>query len=188
MQDLKDYFSYSAAEEIMPDITFSKSGDSLCRFALILDSCETISKQEISEIEGRTQLSPLFLDISRDSKHTEIRSYARSLGAPVIHPDSKEELFCALNGCCFSISEDIKGAVFSFLCDTPSYVNAGDARCRKFLGESARWDISSEIIIPYTKNRTANIRRPLVYKSDFSLAKNKFRTEISAEFKRVFID
>ena len=184
MQNLKEYFSHSMAEEIVPDLSFQKISDSW--FALILDSCETISQREIEEIKERTGLLPLFLDISQDSAREQIHSRARGLCAPVIRPRSKTEFGMALQKCNFSISEDIFGAFFSFLSDTPSYVNAGDEKCRKLIGESAKWNISSEIFVPYTKNRTAIIRRPVVYNSDFSLVKNKFRAEIDAKFKSIF--
>lgn len=186
MKDLEKLFSYSIANEIMPDLSSDARRDKASHFALILDFGETISKAEIEEIKKRTCLNPLFIDAFEGEERRSISSsYARRLRAPTVKPKSISELVATLTNTSFSVCENLNGAFFSFLANTPSYLNAGNEECRRFLGEICKYDIASEIVMPYTKNRTAVIRRPTVCEKDFYIAKNKFRAEISAKFKEI---
>ena len=185
MRNFEKIFSFSIADEIAPDILNAKDKKNASKFALILSNGETISATEIKNVQYRTGLIPLFF-LARTNEFTVSRSYARSLGASVIRPRTNIEFARAMKECEFAISEELSGAVFSLLSHTPTYINAGNAECRRFISEVVKWNVASEIIIPYTKNRTAIIRRPNVSDSDFYYAINKFRAYIDAKFHNIF--
>ena len=186
MQKLKLAFSYSVAKEIMPELSFSKNNSRHTKFALILSTGESISISEIEDIKKRTSLTPVFFDVFLGFHSELLRSYARSLGATIVKVQTKKDFADALKECSFTVTEEITGALFSFLSHTPAYIDAGNYECRNFIGETTKWNISSEIIMPYTKNRTAIIHRPTASDEDFSLAIKKFRADIDAKFQSVF--
>ena len=180
MRDLEKMFSYSLSEEIMPYVKEAKTSSSRNSFALIFNKGDTISAPDIIEIANRTSLSPLLFDVFGSCEKETLRSYSRSVGAPIIKTDSRLDLTIRLAECAFSVSEGVDGALISIASRTPSYINAGDAECRRILGEVGKMNIHSGILIPYTKNRTAKIRRPHISDSDFIDALFEFYTQISS--------
>ena len=183
MRKLKNAFSYSIAEEITPDLSGFKNQTPATKFALILNSGETLSISDISDIRERTELSPLFLDVRGFTKSELVRSYARSLGASIVKADTSKSFAFAIRECGFAISEEAEGAFLSFLSHTPAYINAGDPKCRALIGRISNLDFSPEMIIPYTKNRASCIKLPIVSKEAFPLAIQKIRADIDADFK-----
>ncbi len=184
MKKIENSFSYSVAEEIMPDLSYFKSQTRSTKFALILNTGETLSISDISDIAKRTELSPLLFDVGEFANSELLRSYARSLGAAVVKVQTDKKFAFAIRECGFSVSEDAEGAFLSFLSHTPTYINAGDSRCRALIGRISKLNFSPEVIIPYTKNRASVIERPQVTHEDFSIAIQKIRADVGTDFKR----
>ena len=178
MLNLKTAFSYSIAAEIMPDISYFKKKAIPTKFALILKTGESLSIPEIYDIKTRTGLSPLFLDIFENSNSELLRSYARSLGASVVKAKNQSKFASGIKECSFSISEDFAGALLSFLSHTPTYAYAGCTENRILIGQMCKLDMPPGAIMPYTKNRTAIISRPISEYEDFSAAIKKIRANI----------
>lgn len=186
MINLKNAFSYSIAEEIMPDLSHFKSKADFTKFAIILKTGESISIPDIHDIKARTGLSPLLLDFPEGPNSELLRSYARSLGASVAKVRTQNKFAFTLRECRFSISEDVTGALFSFLSHTPVYVDAGCSEIRSLIGQISKFDISEGVIIPYTKNRTSIITCPISKSEDFHGAIKKIRANIGADFQNLF--
>ena len=159
MRRVKRLFSDNVSCEITPELSQIRRRRRQECFALFLCTGETLSVQDIINIQNRTGLSPLFFALARNEKLDVSRSYARSLCAQVFRPQTKYDAIRAMKACNFSISEELLGVVLSFLSHTPAYVNAGCAECRKFIGEISCLDYQDFILIPYTKNKTAHISR-----------------------------
>ena len=186
VKNLKNVFSYSIAEEIMPDLAHLGRKDSPDKFALILKTGASLSIPDICDIKTRTGLSPLFFEISQASNTELSRAYARRLGAPITKAFTRCNFATTLKECSFSISEDVTGFFLSFLSHTPTYVDAGCSEIRSLIGEMIKFDIPHGIIIPYTKNRTKIIDRTISSHADFCDAIKKIRADIGADFKKLF--
>lgn len=187
MRKLKNAFSYSIAEEIMPDLSTLYGKTNPDKFALFLKTGESLSIPEIQDIKIRTGLSPLFFEISENSSAELSRSYARGLGAPIVRVITQCKLAFALKECSFTVSEDVTGALLSFLSHTPTYVDAGCAEIRSFIGDISKYDIPADAIIPYTKNRTEIITGPITKYGFFQDAIEKIRADIGADFASLFL-
>ena len=167
----------------MPDLSRFKSRTPEAKFALILNTGETLSISDVLDIKERTELSPLFFDVRGFSKSDLLRSYARGLGASIARIETSGNFAFAIRECAFAVCEEAEGAFLSFLSHTPTSINAGDPRCRALIGKMIKLNLSSEMLIPYTKNRTTFIGLPKVAEEDFSLAIQKIRADIGADLK-----
>ena len=186
MHRIEELFLYSLACEIFPDLSQNKAEQIKNNFAIILKDGKSINAFDVTDIQNRTDLLPRFIAPPRSAELKISRSYARRLGVEVVIPRGKKELKYAMKNCLFTVSEGIDGALISFLSDTPVYINAGCKECRTLLGKIAKFEIANGLFIPYTKNRTAKILRPVFSDSDFIYAKNKFRAYIDAEIYSIF--
>ncbi len=187
MKELKNAFSCSLAEELMPDLSCLAPRAEPTKFALFLSTGESVSIYDVEEIKKKTGLTPLFFNLYENSNHKLLRSYARSLNACVVKAESRNKFALKMSDCAFSVSENASGAFLSLLSHTPVYVDAGSSECRSLVANISRFDFSSEIIIPYTKNRTSVIIPKNVKHDDFLYAVKKIRADICADFQKLFM-
>lgn len=155
-------------------------------FAVFLKKGEHISADGINRIAERNRISPIFFAISRDVSADVSRAYARILDTVVAFPKSYGEFSRVIEGCAFSICENLSGAFLSLLCRRPIYINSDCDGCRSFMEEASRLKLPPGIILDFNKNKLSEINTPKVRDEDFEYAAKKIRAYVSANFNVLF--
>lgn len=143
---------------LMPQSSYEKKATPSF-FAVILNDGASLCESDILDILRRERLRPLFFDVSRATDREILKRRARAVGARIIKPHTYDGFFRYASDCAFAVSEELCGAVLSFLSHTPVYVDASRRECRELVALFSRVPQHTNVIMPYTKNRTRIIKR-----------------------------
>lgn len=143
----------------MPYVNTSSRTREPHSFALMINRGDSLSPTNVTEIERRTHLSPIFITFSDGASLDISRRYAREVGAKLFMPRTADAARQIISTCNFSICEGFESAIFSLSAKIPAYVYASSPECRSFAARLCAVGISPSLLIPYTKNRTGIIKR-----------------------------
>ena len=104
---------------------------------------------------------------------------ARIFDAPIVKTENYRDFKREAANLSLSVCESLKPALYSILSGIPAYLDAKDEKGRSFMGKMAKTGCPHGILIPYTKNRLADVKKVGACGSDFGLLLNSIIKNIN---------
>lgn len=191
--DAKKIKSITGTEPLlMPDLCFllkeRRMRDNSTRFALIISNEVSLTKAELSAICRSRALSCEIVSLFPDSDRGSAKAFAEA-GYTVHRPKNASELLDILEGCAFTVSARLHGAIFSVISHTPAYIVTGSVKCGALL---SLLDLRAEqlgtahVLHAYSPSAVIEKKEIGVTDSDFSKIISSLRADIDSAFGKLF--
>lgn len=136
-------------------------------FGVIVCRDSVMSVRDLSKIAEETGLSPFFV-VLYDEDFLTAKRLSRLMSAPCAMAEGISKFEALSSGFAFSVCESAKGALFSFLCAIPCYIDIKRERNRELI--ALAYSLSRQrLLIPYSRGRLTKIRKVGAKSSDFNI-------------------
>lgn len=191
------HFAPSAKAEIMPDLCFlyklHRSSATRKYFALIGTSKGFFDNIDVAAIEQKLGLTPIIILLFEAEDAPRAIEFGKTKGIECFLPKTPEELSRHLCSCRFSICERLHGAIFSLLCEAPSFLCDRTLKNRALIDEIGarckRLDLASPLFpFGYAHGENAErIKKEIEAKSfDFQKIINSLSGDINIALQSIF--
>ena len=178
--DLAIAKTYSRRSELMPDLCFTLKPSFVRKnknsFAWVISKKGEIALTDILNISMERKLTPLAIVLNPEDKIMieELKKH----NVEVFSPERYDDFCTVIQGCAFTVSERLHGAIFSLTCHIPAYLSARSTKNAALISEVQRIVPRGFLLTAYSKSAVIAKKEIGAKDSDFGYLNDFMKREI----------